>query len=368
VLNRLSTVRLRTAFGQAGVQPAAVAKLRLYTRSYGAIDGVEVNPISLWTAGNPSIRPERTREFEGGLDLGFADDRIRLEATAYRKNTVDALVKLDLPWSLGDLRHQRSMMNVGNVSNTGLELLLEARILDNANFGWSTTTSYSRNSNILKHLGRAPLETFTYPSFGVRFVEGYPLYGYWGRPLLSYKDANNDGIIGPSEVALADSMVYLGNSSPNYETNIHNTFTLFRNVTINATIQYQNDMNQLNEGMRDTRFSRAVNDPSTALSTQALYLVATCQYGSNSCNTYALAQRISVLRFQSLSIGYVVPASLLKHVNIRRQLSLSLQGSNLGLITNYRGKDPNVNGSMGDLVTDGGVLPMPRTWQLTFRF
>ena len=47
-------------------------------------------------------------------------------------------------------------------------------------------------------------------------------------------------------------------------------------------------------------------------------------------------------------------------------LSVALQGTNLGLHTNYRGKDPDVNAyTTGNGVVDTGVLPQPRTWRLT---
>jgi hypothetical protein len=48
-----------------------------------------------------------------------------------------------------------------------------------------------------------------------------------------------------------------------------------------------------------------------------------------------------------------------------RSHAVSLQGTNLGLHTNYRGIDPDVNGSpTGNGVTDPFVLPQPRSWQV----
>jgi hypothetical protein len=48
-----------------------------------------------------------------------------------------------------------------------------------------------------------------------------------------------------------------------------------------------------------------------------------------------------------------------------RALTVALQGRNLGLLTTYHGKDPDVNAySTGNNVADTGVLPQPRTWQL----
>jgi hypothetical protein len=81
---------------------------------------------------------------------------------------------------------------------------------------------------------------------------------------------------------------------------------------------------------------------------------------------FPLAQTVSAWRFQSLSVNYVVPRSWAQRVH-GGQLSVALQGSNLGLWTNYRGKDPNVNGLFaGNAIADLGQSPQPRTWSLRF--
>jgi hypothetical protein len=76
---------------------------------------------------------------------------------------------------------------------------------------------------------------------------------------------------------------------------------------------------------------------------------------------------VSELRFQDLSISYLVPPAVSRHFRVPH-LRLALQGSNLGLHTNYRGMDPNVNAfstsSQGDISADTGQLPLPRTWSL----
>jgi hypothetical protein len=78
-------------------------------------------------------------------------------------------------------------------------------------------------------------------------------------------------------------------------------------------------------------------------------------------------QTVNTLRFNSLSVAYNASPSLARRLGAR-SLSLAVQGTNLGLFTNYRGKDPNVNAfTTGNAVQDTGVLPIPRTWQLSLR-
>ena len=80
-----------------------------------------------------------------------------------------------------------------------------------------------------------------------------------------------------------------------------------------------------------------------------------------------MIQTVNTLRFNSLSINYQLPTAVATRFRAPR-MTMALQGSNLGLHTNYRGKDPNVNAfstvSAGDETRDLGQIPEPRTWWL----
>ena len=78
-------------------------------------------------------------------------------------------------------------------------------------------------------------------------------------------------------------------------------------------------------------------------------------------------QTVNTFRFQDLSISYDVPKTISTRFRVPR-MTVALQGSNLGLHTNYRGADPDVNAfsivNGGDQTADTGQLPEPRTWWL----
>jgi len=74
-----------------------------------------------------------------------------------------------------------------------------------------------------------------------------------------------------------------------------------------------------------------------------------------------------MLRFRSLSIGYILPGSFAR-VFRAGQAMIALQGNNLGLRTGYRGMDPNVNAyASGNISADYGQIPPPREWTVSFR-
>jgi hypothetical protein len=186
---------------------------------------------------------------------------------------------------------------------------------------------------------------------------GYPLFGFWTRPVLGYADANGDGVIQAGEVVLGDSVVFMGESTPNYEASFHTNASFFNGtISLGADIDYQNGLTQYNRTVgKNATFSAAFNDPAASFGEQAA-LIAPTDYGS--------FESVSTLRFNSLSIAYRLPVSFAQRFGATA-LNIMLQGTNLGLHSSYSGKDPNVNAfATGNGVADTGILPQPRTWQL----
>ena len=68
----LSSVRLRAAIGQSGLQPGAFDKLTTFPPLNSA-SGAGVQPSNL---GNPDLKPEVSTEIEVGADLGLFEDRV----------------------------------------------------------------------------------------------------------------------------------------------------------------------------------------------------------------------------------------------------------------------------------------------------
>ena len=93
---------------------------------------------------NPALKWESTKQTDLGLDLTFLNGRVSIVADYYNKTT-DDLLSLDLmPSELGvtDMR-----VNFGSIQNRGLELSLSAYPVQNKNFSWQTTFTYSKNNN-----------------------------------------------------------------------------------------------------------------------------------------------------------------------------------------------------------------------------
>jgi TonB-linked SusC/RagA family outer membrane protein len=349
--NIFNTLRLRAAYGQAGVQPGPAQRLRLYsTQARTWVDGQPGDATLLQALGNTELRPERSTEFEGGLDADLLDDRLSLIVSGYRKTRVDAIMDFNVPPSVYGA-NEVIAKNVGTIRNSGYELTLGTRLVRTDLVTWGAQLSVSHNQNIVVSLG-AGVQPFG--GDVARVVAGYPLFGRWGKPVLAYGDLNGDGVLEPNEVLFGDTSVYLGSPEPNYTAALNTTFSFLRGaLTVNAGFTYVNGAVEQGPWTdeRVRMVSRASNDPTTPLGEQAAAL-------SSGTSDFLSTQVVNTLRFNSLSIAYNVSGRLAQRVGARA-LTVALQGTNLGLHSNYRGLDPDVGYGF-----DAGVLPQPRIWQV----
>ena len=81
------SLRLRAALGASGTQPGTFDAARLYDPSVGYQNAPGLLPASF---GNPTLKPERSTETEGGFEAAMFDNRVNIEYTHYRRDIRDA--------------------------------------------------------------------------------------------------------------------------------------------------------------------------------------------------------------------------------------------------------------------------------------
>ncbi|HEY8766811.1 MAG TPA: SusC/RagA family TonB-linked outer membrane protein, partial [Dehalococcoidia bacterium] len=126
-----------TGFGD-GLNAVQQGNGALYSNSaFGALG------VGLGALGNPSIKPERQKEFEGGVDLGFLDQKADLSLTYYRNNSVDIILPLPIPLSTGS---STQLQNGAKIRNTGYEMSLNVRPITRPNFSWDFGVQWAKNN------------------------------------------------------------------------------------------------------------------------------------------------------------------------------------------------------------------------------
>jgi TonB-dependent starch-binding outer membrane protein SusC len=352
----VNSFRLRGSFGRSGQRPGFRNAVSFYQavgvrRETGDIGGVELGA----NIGNSDLKPELSTEYEGGLDVGLLNSRVSLELTYYNKSTRDALIQRQLAPSTGA---QTQFENLGEVTNKGVEGTINASVLDLDNFKWNVTLNGSLNSNRLVTLG-VGVDTIFLGLGAVdgnaiqRFVEGQPTAGYWQRPLVSWQDKNNDGIISPvgcgptsaddtadCEVSLGDNVAYLGNPLPKRELTLNTNFTLFKYFRVAGVVDHRGGYKLYNatEQFRCVIFvtCQAAYDKRTSLEDQAARIASVL--GSDA----GYVEDASFVKLRELSLTLLAPNDWARRVGTSN-LALTLAGRNLATWTDYKGFDPELN-------------------------
>ncbi len=367
VLRKLSVFRPRVAYGQAGVQPKVGGGTRTYMFNNGVIDGSTVPYVTISSPGNSKLLPERTRELEGGFDAEVGQ-WINLGLTWYHKKTYDMLTTEPTAASAG-FGERPATYNLGDVLNTGFEGHLEGTLVDKRMVRVDTRLSISGNRNRLLRLGVNTEDRARQTNSGASQNRvGYPLNGVWVYPIVAVEDKNHDGFPDNNEILWSDSAEYKGVGVPKYTFNMGHTMRLGPWVTVATTFSYQSQFTQYMRGYGH-RLSAVLNDPTISLRERAILLYGSCvtiTTINNDCGGNII-QTVSIWRFNEFSAAVAIPAELTRTVLGPRRLHIALQGRNLRLWTNYRGKDPNVNSSVGDQLLDFGSQPTPRIWQISLR-
>jgi TonB-dependent SusC/RagA subfamily outer membrane receptor len=343
-LDFMNAFRLRAAYGQSGQQPDAFDALRSYVTRADPDGTATLRPD---TPGNPELGPERGVEIEAGFDAEFFDGRLVLDFTFYDERTKDAIVARNVAPSSGFTGQE--FVNIGEVSNRGVELALGARVIDASSVDWDMDLNLSTNRNRVEELG---LDGFLQLGWTSRHTEGYPVGSLWA-PTVIQATLDSDGIVrnfqcddgtGQPVACDEDSWIYQGHPDPTVEGSFSTSVTIGDQLTLSAMAQ-----GKIGQSKYDLQ---AWYRYSAYQQTELNYFperfdprdVAAAQYG-NSGEFSLWVNESSFIRFRELSLTYRVPNSLLARVGATSG-SLSVAARNLGMIwTNwptYPYHDPEV--------------------------
>lgn len=98
---------------------------------------------------NPSLTWEESETLNGGFDLGFNDDKIRIIGDFYNKLTSNLLTNLTLPSNSG---FSTVLTNLGGLRSKGYELELNANIYNRNDLKINLGANVSHNTNVIEKL------------------------------------------------------------------------------------------------------------------------------------------------------------------------------------------------------------------------
>jgi TonB-linked SusC/RagA family outer membrane protein len=361
----LSELRLRAAYGVAGLRPGFRDAITLFAPVTVRIDGEELPAVTLDETGNELLEPERSTEWEGGIDLGLFEDRVGIEFTYFHKTSKDALISRELAPSLG-LTHF-VFDNLAEVRNKGTEMSLRALAIDHRNVRANVAIQWTTLDNLIVELGEG-----VEPIIGgvQRHDEGYAAAAYWHKP-ISWDDANGDGLLSIDEVAAGDEDLFIDEAFPTWTASFNADLELFQAIRISTLFDARGGHSQSNgtERIRCRLFAQpgrgceATGGDNATLEDQAAF-VADRFHGARS----GYVQKAGFIKWREISFTLTAPPSLAQKHALLERTSLTFSGRNLQTFTDYPGIDPEIHtGGSDSIFGQGEFFTQPPVRVFTVR-
>ena len=383
-IDYVSNLKLRASWGLLGNQQTTGYYPSISSVSLGQdynFGGSIASGASVTTPGNRDIQWEATETYDIGLDLAMFNNRLTFSTDYFKKTTTDIL--LDLPVS-GIFGLDAPIQNAGTVENKGFEFQVGFKgQMDEFKYNISSNLSFIDTEIIdLKGIdpvvrsgGRTvwevglPINTFYgYESMGIfntneEVVSHATQRSGTGPGDIRYRDQNNDGKIN------GDDRVGIGSWDPGitYSTNISLNYKVF---DFSMFLQGVGDVKGYVWGEALGRMEGYTSNPLTIHKDRwtpnnhsnkfpRLLTSSYIQNDPGSTPSDFWIQDASYLRLKNLQIGYNIPTSFLKTLNISK-FRFYYSGQNLLTFTNFLdGFDPEAPAG-----TRGSYYPQVKTHSL----
>jgi len=230
----LNSLKVRASYGSVGNSAIDPYQTLAGLSKYDYLFGEEVdNKVFVY---RPSMIPnsdlgwEITRTTNIGVDFGLFNNRISGYVEGYLTKTSDLLMERTLPFFTG---FSKVWQNIGKTENKGLELNIQALVMDTKDFNWEATFTFARNwGKITELLGGGDLRNnswfigeplsvyYNYEKIGIwQLGEEEAAKVYNAVPGdIKIKDQNGDGAIGELD------KIIIGQKDPKIISSLYNTF------------------------------------------------------------------------------------------------------------------------------------------------
>lgn len=336
-------------------------------------------------AGNPDLGPEFTQNKEIAAELSFFKGRLNIEATRYKQKSRDLIFFVPVSATSGITSF---IQNVGNLTNNGVEVGVNATPIKSKSFTWNFNVAYTQFKGIVESLAPGVTNIFLggFVTPNVRLVAGDEYGQIYGNAYVRDPNKGNKIVVGANGLPLVTAGVQkIGNPNPKYVLGITNTLT-YKAISLSFLMEIKEggqmysrniaDLQRNGVALETAEFPRydaagVLQKPYLfdAVYTNGLpnttYLSAQDYYGNS--GIFAAAEgfiyKTSWFRVREASLVYTLPSSFLSRTPFS-SASFSVFGRNLFLHSPfYPHLDPeqNVLGVSNANGLEFNALPQTRT-------
>lgn len=340
-LKFISDLKLRSSYGLTGNQEiGSYQSLATLTTSNAYIFDNKLVPAARHTRlENGELKWEKTGQWDIGLDAAFFNNRLRLTADYYKKDTRNLLFTIDLQAYSG---YSSALYNTGGLQNKGFEISLGGDIFT-GDFTWTADMNLGHNNSKITSLGRATSTTLFVGYPPGNFL-GYVYEGVFHTQAeidaqtvqtnvkpgdARYKDVTGDGFLN------ADDRIVMGNSLPEFTYGISNVFG-YKNFSLTVFLQ--------GAAGADRTEGTGLNDPSGTGNKSLNLLNRWTPSNPNSNIPRAGYSNVLTSTYQLMDASYLKIRNVQLSYTFRSGSSVYLSGQNLLTKTDYIGYDPDGGG------------------------
>ena len=348
--------------------------------------------------GNPNLFVETTEDMEGGLDLSFFKRRFTMDFTYYRRRSIDQIFNPRLSYATGFIL---KLINGGTIEANGIEIQSNVAPIRKPNFNWDITFNYTKQRSIVKSLAKDIPESYDSDTWLTGGVRSAVFIGESIGSLSATKFKRNergDILINPQNglplLPSESTFGYVGDRIPRFTLGIVNKFrykdfTLnflwdsrvggdvynlldYRLYTLGLSSQTLNrEEPRVVQGVLEDGLENTANPTPNNIAVTPYYTSG--YYYSSVTGEKFVEKDIWTVRLRDITLSYLMPKNLVRRIGPKSDLSLFCTLTDVVLLTNYSGLDPESNsntpgiGGIGGYGIDYGNMTRPIGFNFGFR-
>ena len=340
--DKIDVLKVKASFGSNGNSRIGTQEaLGIY--SYSSNDNYMEQPGATMSGSpNSKLSWETAYMTNLGLRIEMFKKRLQIELEAYNKKTVNLLSNLDVSRTTGDTRSYR---NSGEMLNQGIELAVDALIIENKDYSWNLHINASHNRNKLLELyngiekvmgnyiwreGYDINTLYLIQWAGVDPRDGYPLW-YDARGNLTRSYSANNRIAWKSS-----SPIVTGGITNSLDYKSFTLRTLFTYViggyafsTFGRSVS-SDGLNIGSDNQSINQLDRWQNPGDLALSPKLIWNTST----GSVMNSTRYIYKTTHIKFKNISLSYKFPDKVTKPIGLG-VLNVFVTVDNIGIWTPY---------------------------------
>ena len=313
----------------------------------GGSDYVGDAGVAPFQPGNESLTWENTWTSNLAFHFGFWN-RLNVDLELYNKKTTDMLMAVPLAYSQSN-GYGYIWDNIGAMVNRGVELNVNATVLDVKDFSWNVNANVGYNHNRLTELYNG-VDEYETANTSTKLVVGHPVGEFYVNRYAGVNPANGDALWYDKDGNITNELrdedkVMIGKSYHAPWQGGFGTALSWKGLSLSAQFSWVGDRWMINN---DRYFDESNGRFMTYNQSRRLLnrwkqpgdVTDIPRHGEYTEFDSRLLEDASFLRLKNLMLSYSLPKNLLKKTGFIRGLRVYAQGQNLLTFTNFSGLDP----------------------------